>query len=131
MAHQLLNFCDRTLIVYSTSTQPTAGTPLHACSHIEPYSAILREVPTLQVRLRSLPLHLVQEVEVRLVEVVHAHISVLSSAAVAGTLWVYGDVVEGTEVTTHTTDFLRKNFVVKAGLEFSLPSRCSGNVHST
>jgi hypothetical protein len=126
LAHELLTSSSR------FDEHPTDRRNAIAC--MQPYrtiSAILRESPTLQVRLRSFPLHLVQEVEVRLVEVVYAHVSVFSSAAVASALWVDGDVVEGTEMTTHTADFLHENLVVEPGLELSLPSRCCRDVHGS
>jgi hypothetical protein len=98
---------------------------------MHPFPLIVHSNPTLQARLRSLPLYFVLEVKVRLVEVVHAHVSVLSTTAVAGALWMYGDVVEGTEVTTHTTDFLHEDLVVEAGFEFTLARRCGSDVHGS
>lgn len=85
----------------------------------------------LQVRLlsRRFPLNLVHEVEVWLVEVVHAHVTILSSTAVSGALWVHGDVVERTEMTTHTTNLLHEDLVVEAGFKLSLTGRSGGDVH--
>jgi hypothetical protein len=87
----------------------------------------------LQVRLlsRRFPLNLVHEVKVGLVEVVHAHITVLSSTAVSGALGMYGNVVEGTEVTTDTANLLHEDLVVEARFEFSLASRSGGDVHGS
>jgi hypothetical protein len=102
----------------------TAGTPLHACT-IQT-SLITR---TLQVRLLLLPLDLVQEVKVRLVEVVHAHVTVLTSTAVRGALRVHGDVVEGSEVATDATNLLGEDLVVETGLEFTLAGRGGCDIH--
>jgi hypothetical protein len=59
----------------------------------------------------------------------YAHISVLSSTAVASALRVYSDVVKGSEVTTHTTDLLHEDLVVEAGFEFTLARGGSSDVH--
>jgi hypothetical protein len=61
----------------------------------------------------------------------HTDVAVFSSTAVSGALWVYGDVVERTEVTTHTTNFLHKDLVVEARFEFSLAGGCGGDVHGS
>lgn len=75
------------------------------------------------------PLNFVQEVEVGLVEVVDTNVSILSTTAVAGSLWVYGDVVQRSKVTTHTTNLLHKDLVVEAGFEFTLSRGCGCDVH--
>lgn len=95
----------------------------HPSSHLAP--------GTLQVRLLllRLPLHLVLEVEVGLVEVVHAHVTVLTSGAVRCALGVHSDVVEGTEVTTYTADLLGEDLVVETRFEFTLASRGGCDVH--
>jgi hypothetical protein len=77
----------------------------------------------------SLALHLVQKVEVALVEMMDADITVLSAAGVALAGRVGGDGVEGTEVTADTTNFVLEDLVVEAGLELSLASRSSSDVH--
>ena len=94
-------------------------------------------VQTLQVRLllllllllRRLPLHLVLEVKVRLIEVVHAHVSVLTTRAVRSTLRVHGHVVQRTEVTTYTADFLGEDLVVETGFEFTLSGGGGCDIH--
>jgi hypothetical protein len=60
---------------------------------------------------------------------VHAHVTVLSSTAVSGALGMYGDVVEGTEVTTDTANLLHEDLVVEARFELSLAGRGGGDVH--
>jgi hypothetical protein len=87
----------------------------------------------LQVRLlsRRFPLNLVHEVKVWLVEVVYAYVTVLSSTAVSGALGMYGDVVEGTEVTTDTANLLHEDLVVEARFELSLAGRGGSNVHGS
>ena len=61
---------------------------------------------------------------------VHAHVSVFSSTAVSGSLWVYGDVVERTKVTTDTANLLHEDLVVETSLKFTLAGRGGGDVHS-
>lgn len=79
--------------------------------------------------VHSLPLDLVHEIEVTLVEVVNSHVAVLSAACVALTVGVGGDGVEGTEVATHTADLVLEDLVVEAGLELTLTGRGTGDVH--
>jgi hypothetical protein len=42
---------------------------------------------------------------------------------------VYGDIVEGPEMTAHTTNFLHEDLVVEARLKLSLAGRCGSDVH--
>ena len=59
----------------------------------------------------------------------HAHVTVLSAAAVSSALWVDGDVVERSEVTPDTTNLLHEDLVVEPRLELSLPRAGGGDVH--
>lgn len=77
-----------------------------------------------------LPLDLVHEVVVTLVEVVDADVAVLTAAGVALAGRVGGDRVEGTEVTAHATNLALEDLVIETGLEFTLASRGGGDIHS-
>lgn len=94
-----------------------------------PFVAHASYASTLQVRLRLLPLDLVQKVKVWLVKVVDTHVSVLTTTAVAGALRVYSDVVERSEVATDTANLLHEDLVVEAGFEFTLACGGGGDVH--
>ena len=76
-----------------------------------------------------LPLYLVHKVEVGLVKVVNADITVLTTRGICGTCWVDVNGVEGPEVTTHTPDLVFENFVVEASLEFTLASGGCSDIH--
>jgi hypothetical protein len=80
---------------------------------------------------RRFALDLVHEVKVWLVKVMHTDVSVLSSTAVSGSLWVHGDVVEGTKVTTYTANLLHEDLMIEAGFELSLAGGCGGDVHGS
>lgn len=60
---------------------------------------------------------------------VHTHVTVLTTGAVALASGVDGDVVERTEVTTHTADLLLEDLVVETRLELALAGRGGGDVH--
>lgn len=92
------------------------------CKHTGKEGILLHSV-------QPLPLDLVVEVEVALVEVVNSHVAVLSAACVALAGGVGGDGVEGTEVASHTADLVLEDLVVESGLELSLAGRGSGDVH--
>lgn len=79
----------------------------------------------------SLPLalDLVAEVEESLVEMVDAHVAVLTTTGVALARGVGGDCVEGTEVATDTADLVLEDLVVEAGLEFTLARGRGGDIH--
>lgn len=79
--------------------------------------------------LPLLPLNLEREIEVRLVELVHAHISVLSAGCVALAGRVHGDGVERAEMPTDAADLLLEDLVVEARLELSLARRGRRDVH--
>ena len=126
LAHELLTKARLIL----TSTQPDRRNAIACIQPNRTISTILHEVISLQVRLlRDLPLNLVHEVKVWLVEVVHAHVTVLSSTAVSGSLGVHGDVVERTEVTTYTANLLGKDLVVETRFELTLAGRGGCNIH--
>lgn len=92
------------------------------CKHTGKEGILLHSV-------QPLPLDLVVEVEVALVEVVNSNVAVLSAACVALARGVGGDGVEGTEVTSHTADLVLEDLVVETGLELTLSGRGSGDVH--
>lgn len=96
-----------------------------------PQTFIVIHVGTLQVRLlpRRFPLNLIHEVKVGLIEVVHTHITIFSATAVAGSLWVDCDIVQGTEMATNTANLLHEDLVVETCLELSLTGRGGGDVH--
>ncbi len=77
----------------------------------------------------TLPLHLVQEIKVALVEVVDTNVTVLTTRAVALAGGVGGDGVEGTEVTTDTANLVLEDLVVETGLELTLAGRGTGDIH--
>ena len=81
--------------------------------------------------LGGLALNLKLEVKVGRVEVVHTHVTVLTTGAVALASGVDCDVVERTEVTAHTADLLLENLVVEARFEFTLARRSGCDVHSS
>ena len=76
-----------------------------------------------------LPLNLVHEVVVALVEVVDTDVTVLTTAGVALAGRIGGDRVEGTEVTAHATNLALEDLVVETGLEFTLAGRGGGDIH--
>jgi len=76
-----------------------------------------------------LPLHLVHEVEVRLVEVVDTDVTVLTTGGIGGTGGVHIDGVEGTEVAADTADLVFEDLVVETSLEFTLASRGGCDIH--
>lgn len=85
--------------------------------------------------------------EVALIEMVHAHETVLSSGCVTVAIWRDSDAkesimsedppqgksdnarVHGTEVTFDTADLLLKDLVPESCFEFSLPQRCRRYAH--
>jgi hypothetical protein len=77
------------------------------------------------------PLDFVHKVEVWFVEVMYTYVPVLSATGISGSLRVHSDIVEGTKVATHATDFLHKDLVVEACFKLSLSCRCSSNVHGS
>lgn len=81
----------------------------------------------LQVRL--LPLDLIHEIEIRLVKVVHTHVTVLSATAVPSSLGVDSDIVEGTEMAPDSSNLLHKKLVVEPRFELSLSRAGCGDVH--
>lgn len=87
----------------------------------------------LSVRLlqsvHALPLNLVVEIEIALVEVVDTDITVLSSRGIASASGVSSNSVEGTEVTTDTTNLVFENLVVESGLESTLAAGGGGDFH--
>jgi hypothetical protein len=119
----------QTFLVTSTGTLQ-APTLLARLLHMFPGSHLLIAC-CLQVRLRliRLPLHLVLEVKVRLVKVVHTHVTILTTGTVRGALGVHSDVVQRTEVATYATDFLSEDLVVEARFEFTLAGRGCCDVH--
>lgn len=60
----------------------------------------------------------------------NANVTILSTRSVGRAGRVDGDGVKRTEVTAHTADFILKDFVVEASLEFSLSRRGRGDLHS-
>jgi hypothetical protein len=61
--------------------------------------------------------------------VVDTDITVLSSGCVTLAGGVYGDVVERSEVTSHSANLLFEDLVVESGFEFTLAGRCGGDIH--
>lgn len=59
----------------------------------------------------------------------HAHITVLTTGCISGTLGMNADGVERPEVTTHTTNFILEDLVVETGFEFTLTSGGRGDIH--
>lgn len=60
---------------------------------------------------------------------VNTHVTVLTTRRVSGTGGVNIDGVEGTEVTTDTANLVFENLVVETGLEFTLASGGSCDIH--
>lgn len=84
------------------------------------------------------PLNLVSEVEVSLVELMYTNVAIFAAACVALALGVNcygvcgvsitgrhgqgeGEITEGAEMASNTTDFLFKDLVVESSFELSLP----------
>ena len=87
---------------------------IHVMCHLHPALA------------RRLSLHLKLEVKVRRVKVVYTDVTVLTTTAVALARRIDSDVVERTEVTTHTTDLLLEDLVVEDRKSTRLNSSHSG-----
>ena len=79
--------------------------------------------------LPCLSFNLVREIKVRLVKLVHAHISILAAAGVSLAVGIRGHRVQRPEVPTHAPNLLLEDLVVEAGLKFSLPRRRGGYIH--
>lgn len=77
----------------------------------------------------ALPLNLVVEIEIALVEVVDTDVTVLSSTGVASAGGVSSNGVEGTEVATDTANLVFENLVVESGLESTLAVGGGGDFH--
>jgi hypothetical protein len=88
------------------------------------FSTFFRLLPQL------LPLNLVHEIEVGLVEVVDTDVTILTTGGICGTGGVHVDGVEGTEVTTDTANLVFEDLVVEAGLELTLTGRGCCDIHS-
>jgi hypothetical protein len=89
------------------------------------FSTFFRLLPQL------LPLNLVHEIEVGLVEVVDTDVTILTTGGICGTGGVHVDGVEGTEVTTDTANLVFEDLVVEAGLELTLTSRGGCDIHGS
>jgi len=76
-----------------------------------------------------LPLNLIHEVEIALVELVHTNVTVLTSTGIALAGGVGSDGIEGTEVATHATNLVLKDLVVKTSLELALSGRGGCDIH--
>jgi hypothetical protein len=85
--------------------------------------------PFLLQSVQALPLNLVVEIEITLVEVVDTDVTVLSSTGVATAGRVGSNGVEGTEVTTDTANLVFENLVVESGLESTLAAGGCGDFH--
>lgn len=86
--------------------------------------------PPLSVKsVQSLPLNLVVEVEVALVEVVDTDVTVLTSTSVGAASRVSGNGVEGTEVATDTANLVFEDLVVESSLESTLATGSGGDFH--
>lgn len=78
-----------------------------------------------------LPLDLVHEIKVRLVEVVDTDVTVLTTGGVGGTGGVSVDGVQGTEVATDTADLVLEDLVVETSFEFTLARGGRGDIHGS
>lgn len=70
--------------------------------------------------LSLLLLDLVHEIEIALVEMMHAHVAILATAGVAAALGIDGDGVEGPEVALDAADLVLEDAVVEARFELAL-----------
>jgi hypothetical protein len=85
--------------------------------------------PSFRLLPQLLPLNLVHEIEVGLVEVVDTDVTVLTTGGVCGAGGVHVDGVEGTEVTTDTANLVFEDLVVEARLELTLTGRGGCDIH--
>jgi hypothetical protein len=76
-----------------------------------------------------LPLDLVHEVKVGLVECMHSHIAILTTTGICIALGMDCNGVQGTEVPSYSPYFILEDLVIEPSLEFSLSSRCCGHIH--
>ena len=76
-----------------------------------------------------LPLDFELEIKIRRVEVVDTSITILTTGAVHCSERVDSNIVEGTEMTSDTTNLLLEHFVVETSFELSLTSRGGGDIH--
>jgi hypothetical protein len=98
------------------SVLTSASHPKRRCMHSS------ENVKPLQIRLllRILSLHLIHEVEVGLIELMHTNVAVLSTTAIASSLWVYSNVIQRAEMSPNTTDLF---------LEYLQKKEQSASVH--
>lgn len=76
-----------------------------------------------------LPFHLVQEVEVTLVEVVDADVPILPTTRIPTALGINGDRIERPEMAFDAPDLVFEDLVVESCLKFTLTGRSCGDVH--
>ena len=68
-----------------------------------------------------LPLYLVHERKVPLVEVMHPHIPVLTTTGISSSLRIHRDRIQWSKMSLHSAYFLFKNLVIEPRFEFPLP----------
>ena len=76
-----------------------------------------------------LPFHFIREIKIRLIEMMHAHVAILTTTAISRALGMNSNVVERTKVSPDTPYLFLEYFVVEAGFEFSLSCTGCRNVH--
>lgn len=78
----------------------------------------------------SLSLHLVCEIEIPLIKLVHSNVAILASTSIPLSIGVGCDRVEGSEMTSDSTNLLFEDLVVESSLKLSLTSCCGSHIHS-
>lgn len=77
------------------------------------------------------PLHLIHEIKIRLIKMMHPYVPVLATAGVSSTLRINGNGIQRSKVALDTPNLVLKNLVVKARFELALARRCGGHVGSS
>jgi hypothetical protein len=67
-----------------------------------------------------LSLHLVHEIKICLIEMMHPYISILATTRISTPLRIRGDRIERTKMAFHAPNFIFKDLVVKTRLKFTL-----------
>ena len=89
------------------------------------------------IKLRRLPIpycpctlsfDFVKEVKIYLIEMMHSNITVFSSTGVSAALRVCSDVIQRSEMTLHSPNFILEDLMVEPCLELSLSRRSRSDI---
>ena len=78
----------------------------------------------------GLPLNLIHEIEIALVEVVHPDIAILATTRICSALWMDCNGVQRAKMSPHSSNLILKDLMIEPRLEFTLSCTGSGDVHS-